>query len=64
MEACQRCSRPCNLPENDYGEFICQSCVDNENEMAYERHIASFHDGGSSAWKSLQQQQIEAMKFK
>ena len=61
---CEKCNRPCKLPENDYGEFICQSCVDNKNEEAYERHIESFHDGGSTGWISLQELQRRAMKLK
>ena len=64
LPPCQKCACPCALPENDYGEFICQSCVDNANEAAYERHIESFHDGGATQWNSLQQQQNEARKFK
>jgi hypothetical protein len=46
MPQCEKCDRPCDLSENDYGEFICQSCVDNQAESAWERHIESFHDGG------------------
>jgi len=64
MQLCEKCSKPCSNPENEYGEFICTSCVENTAEAAYERHIESFHDGGATGWKSLQQQQIEAMKLK
>jgi len=62
--ACEKCERPCELPENDNGEFICQSCVDNANEAAYERHIESFHDGGATKWRSLAEMQMEARKLK
>jgi len=64
LPPCQKCACPCERPEDDYGEFICQSCVDNANEAAYERHIASFHDGGATQWKTTAQQQIEARRLK
>ena len=64
LPPCQKCACPCELPEDDYGEFICQSCVDNANEAAYERHIESFHAGGATQWKTLIQQQIEAKQMK
>ena len=63
MAVCQKCAGP-QGKLNDYGEFICQSCIDNEAEAAYERHIASFHDGGSTQWKTLQQRQIDAKQMK
>lgn len=37
---------------------------DNRAEQAWERHCEAFHDGGSTQFKSLQQQQIEAMRLK
>jgi hypothetical protein len=63
MAVCQKCAGP-HGKLNDYGEFICESCVNNEAEAAYERLMESYHDGGATGWKTLQQQQIEAMRFK
>jgi hypothetical protein len=45
-------------------EIWCHSCADNAAEAAYERHCEDFHDGGSTQFKSLQQQQIEARRLK
>ena len=45
-------------------EVWCHSCADNAAEAAYERHCEDFHDGGSTQFKSLQQQQIEARRLK
>ncbi len=50
--------------ENEFGEFICDDCQQNAAEAAWERHCEAFHDGGSTSFKSLQQQQIEARRFK
>jgi ribosomal protein L37AE/L43A len=50
--------------ENEYGEFICDDCIQNAAEAAYERHCEAFHDGGSTQFISLQQQQIEARRLK
>ncbi|WP_291869703.1 hypothetical protein [Bradyrhizobium sp.] len=51
-------------PENEYGEFICAECEQSAAESAYERYCEDFHDGGSTSFRSLQDQQIEAMKLK
>ena len=61
---CDRCGEGCSNPENDYGEFICDDCERNAAEAAYERHCEDFHDGGCTRFNSLQQQQIEARRFK
>lgn len=45
-------------------EVWCHSCADNAAEAAYERHQASYHDGGDTSWLSLRDQQIEARRFK
>lgn len=51
-------------------EIQCRlaASADNENqnraERAYERQCEDFHDGGSTAFRSLRDQQIEALKLK
>lgn len=61
---CDRCGELTIQPENEYGEFICESCLDNAAEAAYERFCEDFHDGGATQFKSLRDQQIDAMKLK
>jgi hypothetical protein len=61
---CDKCGAATANPENDYGEFICEDCEQNAAEAAYERFCADFHDGGNTSFISLQQQQINALKFK
>jgi len=61
---CDKCQALTTNPENDYGEFICEDCEQNAAEAAWERFCADFHDGGSTSFNSLQQQQIEARKLK
>lgn len=61
---CDKCDAPTTHDENDYGEIICADCEQNAAEAAYERHCEAFHDGSSTQFVSLQQQQIAAMKLK
>jgi hypothetical protein len=61
---CERCLVPSSNPENDYGEIICDGCLQNAAEAAWERLCEDFEDGGSTRFKSLQQQQIEAKRLK
>lgn len=61
---CDKCDVPTANPEDCYGEFICDDCGQNAAEAAYERFCEAFHDGGDTSFKSLQQQQIEARRFK
>lgn len=51
-------------PENEYGEFICVDCEQNRAEAAWERHCEDFHDGGSTRFITLQQQQESARRLK
>lgn len=62
ISLCERCNAKGSLDENEYGEFVCANCVDNEAEAAYERQCEDFH--GGSGPLSLRDQQIAAMKFK
>lgn len=64
MNKCDTCGAPTVSGENDYGEFICDDCEQNAAETAYERYCEDFHDGGSTRFRSLLDQQIEAMKLK
>lgn len=66
-EFCEKCECPLHgeaayIDATD--EVWCHSCADNAAEAAYERFCEDFHDGGSTRLRSLQDQQIEAMKFK
>jgi hypothetical protein len=62
---CDQCNGTTTTnPENDYGEHVCDSCLDNAAERAYERHCEAFHDGGDTSFISLTDRQAEARKFK
>lgn len=64
MFNCNECDKPTANPENDYGEHVCNDCLDTAAERAWERHCEAFHDGGNVGFKTLQQQQIEARRLK
>jgi hypothetical protein len=61
---CEKCGNPTGVAENDYGEFICNECVQNAEESAYERHCEDFHDGGCTRFNSLLDDQIAARRLK
>ena len=61
---CDECNHPAHMAENEYGEFICEDCLQNKAEAAYERYCEDFHDGSCTRFNSLQQQQIEARRLK
>jgi hypothetical protein len=50
--------------EDEYGEFVCAECDQSAAESAYEHYCEDFHDGGSTRFNSLLDQQIEARKLK
>lgn len=61
---CDKCCEPTsNLPD-DNDEILCDDCLQNAAENAWERHCEDFHDGGSTRFRPLLDQQIEAMKVK
>lgn len=62
--ACDCCGNGTTNPEDEYCEFVCDDCLSNKAEAAWERHCEDFHDGGATQFKSLLEQQIEAMKLK
>lgn len=68
MALCDRCGNPTQRAANEYGDFICDGCEQKAQvaaaEAAAERLSEDFHDGGSTQFISLQQQQIAALKFK
>jgi hypothetical protein len=55
---CDICDDPTTNPEDDYSEFVCDNCLQNRAEAAWERHC---EDCGAP---TLLEQQIAAMKFK
>jgi hypothetical protein len=63
---CDRCDSQTANPENEYRENICDNCLQNAAEAAWERHCEDFHDGGSTApWPDIERlRQIEAQKLK
>jgi len=61
---CDVCGFATANPENEYAEHVCDNCLQNRAERAWERHCEAFHDGGATQFRSLQDQQIEARKLK
>jgi hypothetical protein len=61
---CDKCDAPTSNPEDDYGEFICDDCLQNTAEAAWERHCEDFHDGGCTRFISLEQQMADARRLK
>lgn len=64
MNHCDICNQPTDNTEDAFGEYVCDDCLQNRAEAAWERHCEAFHDGGSSWPRSLQEQQIEARRLK
>lgn len=54
---CEACEAPTNNPEDAYGEHICDDCLQNRDEAAWERHCTTDHT-------TLRDQQIAALRFK
>jgi hypothetical protein len=48
--------------ENDFGEFICESCIENANERAYERQMGGYYGGDGPLPLSVQQERARAFK--
>jgi hypothetical protein len=61
---CSNCDEPTSNAETEFGDPLCQNCYQNFCERAWERFCSDFHDGGSTRFRSLRDQQIEAMKLK
>ncbi len=44
--SCDKCGKPTDAQEDEYGEIICRSCRDNMDELAYERHQERLMEDG------------------
>ena len=64
MFVCDECGDTTANPENDYAEHVCDNCLQNAAERAWEQHCEAFHDGGATQFNSLAQQQADARRFK
>lgn len=69
MHMCERCHRRTELSYvDDLAEYLCDECLDNHRtsaaETAWEHFVEAFHDGGSTRFKTLADQQAEVKKFK
>ena len=64
MNPCECCDRLTPNAENDYGEFVCDDCLSNKAEAAYEQLCSDFHDGGSTRFRSLADIQADARRLK
>jgi hypothetical protein len=60
---CDDCGIEAEDATND-GDSLCEDCVQNRAEAAWERHCEDFHDGGSTRFISLEQQQADARRLK
>ncbi len=59
-DGCQR-EKPCAM--QDSGEFLCEDCVQNQAEAAYERSLSECFRGGEYA-AHLAEQQAQARRLK
>ena len=59
---CDTCDSVKDVSENEYSEFVCESCEQNATERAWERHCEAFHGGGGPL--PLIEQQRQALKLK
>lgn len=64
MTLCECCETPTKLYVDEIDAYLCDNCAQNLAEAAWERYVEDFHDGGSTRFKSLEQQQAEARKLK
>jgi hypothetical protein len=60
---CEDCGIEAEDATND-GDSLCEDCVQNRAERAWERHCEDFHDGGCTRFNSLEQQQADARRLK
>lgn len=66
MRKCAHCKSADGTVEwsDDYDMYACDNCLQNFTEDAYERYCADFHDGGSTKFNSLLDDQILARRMK
>ncbi len=56
---CDKCDTPTANAKNEYGEFVCDDCLDNAAERAWERHCTNYEGP-----LPLIEQQRQALKLK
>lgn len=54
---CDSCDAPTDNPEDDYGEIICDNCLSNRAEAAWDRQQESLMDGSTP---TMREQQLAA----
>jgi hypothetical protein len=59
FKSCEHCEHPTGNPENEYGEIICNDCLDNSAEAAWERFCSNYEGP-----LPLIEQQIQARRLK
>lgn len=69
MVRCDKCEHLIDSDDdadcfNDFDEAVCENCRQNAAEAAWERHCEDFHDGGSTRFVTLEQQQADARRLK
>lgn len=62
LQHCVRCNAKSGGLEDEFGDFVCEDCLSNEAEAAYERQCEDFYGGGGPI--PLREQQIQALKLK
>jgi hypothetical protein len=62
MNRCERCETPTLNASDEYGEFVCDNCRDNEAEIAWERYLSDYYGGAGPIPLHLQQE--AARKYK
>lgn len=64
MHMCEDCGHRVELTYYDATDaYLCDNCISNRAEAAYERLIEDFHDGGA-VWPDLRRDQEAARKLK
>jgi hypothetical protein len=62
MNHCTTCRQPTLSGENEYGEFICDSCEQNRAEQSWERYCEAYYGGDFPLPLSFQQFQAQKLK--
>ena len=64
MHRCEHCGGDCERPTyvEAHDEYWCDDCIDEANEIAWERHQQSLMENGPGP--TLAEQAAEARKFK
>jgi len=59
---CDECDSFTDNAEDDFGEHICSACIQNRNEIAWERHLEDC--AGGAGPMSLREQMEAARRLK